>query len=201
MAAAPAPKIELHVHLEGTVRPRALLEIAARNQVALPGDDVDELAKLYTFTDFGHFIELWMMTTHVIQTEADFRQIVVSYAAEAASHGAVYIEGIFTPAERVSGGASLDEVFTGFCDGAAEAFDRHGVEVRLTPDIPRSFGLDAAMETVRYSIKYREHGIVGVGLGGQEAAYPPEPFEAAFRIAIDGGLGSVPHAGEVAGAE
>jgi aminodeoxyfutalosine deaminase len=197
---SPEPKIELHVHLEGAVRPRALLEIAARNGVALPVDNEEDLARLYAFTDFDHFIELWMMTTHAIRTEVDFREVVVSYADEAAAHGAVYIEGIFTPAERVSGGASWDEVFTGFCDGAAEATERHGVEVRLTPDIPRGFGIEAAMETVRYAIKYRDRGVVAVGLGGREAEYPPEPFAPAFRIASDGGLGSVPHAGEVAGA-
>ena len=118
---SPTPKIELHVHLEGAVRPAALLEIARAQRVELPADNVEELAGLYEFSDFDHFIELWMMTTHVIRTEADFRQVVVSYAAEAAAHGAVYIEGIFTPAERISGGASWDEVFTGFCDGAAEA--------------------------------------------------------------------------------
>jgi aminodeoxyfutalosine deaminase len=198
---SPSPKIELHVHLEGTVRPEELLEIAVRNRVELPADNVDELAGLYTFTDFNHFIELWVLTTHVIQNEIDFRQVVVSYAAEAVAHGAVYIEGIFTPAERISGGASWDEVFTGFCDGADEAREKHGVEVRLTPDIPRSFGLDAALETVRYAVKYRDRGVVGIGLGGQEAPYPPEPFEPAFRMAKDAGLGSVPHAGEVAGPE
>ena len=182
------------------MRPRALLEIARRNQVPLPADNEADLARLYAFTDFDHFIDLWIMTTHVIHTEVDFRQVVVSYAEEAASHGAVYVEGIFTPAERVSGGASWDQVFTGFCDGAVEATERHGVEVRLTPDIPRSFGLESAMQTVRYAIKYRDRGIVGVGLGGREADYPPEPFGPAFRLAKDGGLGSVPHAGEVAGA-
>ena len=140
-----------------------------------------------------------MMTTHVIRTEVDFRQVVVSYAREAAAHGAVYIEGIFTPAERVSGGASWDEVFTGFCDGADEAKEATGVEVRLTPDIPRGFPVEAALETVRYSIKYRERGIVGLGLGGRESGFPPEPFARAFRIAKDGGLGSVPHAGETEG--
>jgi aminodeoxyfutalosine deaminase len=200
MSVSTVPKIELHVHLEGAVRPRALLEIAARNRVALPVDNEDDLARLYMFTDFDHFIELWMMTTHAIQTEADFREVVVSYAEEAASHGAVYIEGIFTPAERVSGGASWDEVFTGFCDGAAEATERHGVDVRLTPDIPRGFGIEAAMETVRYAIKYRDRGVVALGLGGREAEHPPEPFEPAFLAAKDGGLGSVPHAGEAAGA-
>jgi aminodeoxyfutalosine deaminase len=195
------PKIELHVHLEGTVRAPELLRIAARNGFALPADSVEELAALYEFTDFDHFISLWVMTTHAIRTEVDFREVVVTYAAEAASYGAVYLEGIFTPAERVLGGASWDEVFTGFCDGAAEAKERHGVEVRLTPDIPRTFDLDAALETARYSVKYRDRGVVGLGLGGLEAQGPPEKYAAAFDLARDGGLGSVPHAGEAAGVE
>jgi aminodeoxyfutalosine deaminase len=194
------PKIELHVHLEGAVRAEALLEIATRNGLTLPAADVDELSELYRFRDFDHFIELWTMTTHVIRTEADFRQVVVSYAREAATHGAVYVEGIFTPAERVAGGASWDEVFSGFCDGAAEAKETTGVEIRLTPDIPRGFPVEAALETARFSVKYRDRGVVGLGLGGRETGFPPEPFAPAFRIAKDGGLGSVPHAGETEGA-
>ena len=79
-ASPPTPKIELHVHLEGAVRPAALLDIASRNGLDLPAHDVDALTELYRFRDFDHFIELWMMTTHVIRTEADFRQVVVSYA-------------------------------------------------------------------------------------------------------------------------
>lgn len=193
------PKIELHVHLEGAVRAAALLEIAQRNGLTLPAADVDELTELYRFRDFDHFIELWIMTTHVIRTEADFRQIVIAYAQEAAVHGAVYVEAIFTPAERVAGGASWDEVFSGFCDGAAAAKETTGVEVRLTPDIPRGYPLEAAVETARYSLKYRERGVVGLGLGGKETGFPPEPYAPAFRMAKEGGLGSVPHAGETEG--
>src|SRR6188472_3632476 len=98
----PYPKIELHVHLEGTVRPPTLLQVARRNGLALPADTVEGLSELYRFRDFSHFIEVWILTTRVLQTEADFRQVVVDYAAEAAAHGAVYVEGIFSPAERVA---------------------------------------------------------------------------------------------------
>lgn len=198
-AVASAPKIELHVHLEGSVRPPLLFEIARRNRYELPARDEAELAELFQFRDFDHFLALWLATTPALQTEEDFRRVVTAYAEEAAGCGAVYLEGIFTPVERVSGGASWDEVFSGFCDGAAEARERHGVEIRLTPDIPRMLGLEPAIETARYAIKYRERGIVGLGLGGPEAQFPPEPFERAFRMAKDGGLGSVPHAGEGAG--
>ncbi len=199
MQLSSVPKIELHVHLEATVRPTDLFEMASRNRYALPANSEQELAELYRFRDFEHFLELWTTTTPAIQRYGDFRQVVVAYAEEAASHGAVYVEGIFTPIERISGGASWDEVFSGFCDGAREAGELFGVEVRLTTDIPRNLGLDAALETARYAIKYRDHGIVGLGLGGPEDSFPPEPFEKAFRLAKDAGLGSVPHAGEAAG--
>ena len=196
----PFPKIELHVHLEGTVRPAALFEMAKRNGFALPATSAAELAELYRFRDFQHFLELWSLTTPAIQTERDFRQVVVGYAEEAAAHGAVYVEGIFTPVERMGNDASWDEVFSGFCDGVVEANERTGIDVRLTTDIPRFLGLDVAMETVRYAAKYRDRGVVGVGIGGPEANFPPEPFEPAFRLAKSKGLGSVPHAGEAAGA-
>jgi aminodeoxyfutalosine deaminase len=194
------PKIELHVHLEGTVRPRTLLEIARRNDYPLPVDTEEDLAALYDFRDFNHFIEIWVLTTNALRTADDFRRVVVEYAAEAASHGAVYIEGIFSPAERVRRGVAWDEIFTGYCDGADEARECHGVEVRLTPDAIRGFTLEEAVETARYAAKYRERGVLGVGLGGMEAEFPPEPYAPAFEHARGEGLASVPHAGEGAGA-
>jgi aminodeoxyfutalosine deaminase len=190
------PKIELHVHLEGTVRADTLRAIAKRNDYPLP----DDLESLYRFRDFRHFIEVWILTTNALQTEDDFRRMVVDYAEEAASHGAVYLEGIFSPAERVRRGVPYEAIFEGVCNGAQEARELHGVEVRLTPDIPRGFTLDEARATVEWSARYRERGVVGVGLGGLEAEYPPEPYEDVFANAKSLGLGSVPHAGEVVGA-
>ena len=195
------PKIELHVHLEGTVRPATLFEIARRNRYALPSDTVEGLASLYEYRDFEHFIEVWILTTNALRTAEDFRQVVVDYAAEAAAHGAVYIEGIFSPAERVARGVEWEEIFGGYCDGAQEAEELHGVRVRLTPDIYRGASDDAAREVVRHCAAYKERGVVGVGLGGLEAQYPPEPYAPVFELAKAEGLGSVPHAGEVVGPE
>jgi aminodeoxyfutalosine deaminase len=195
------PKIELHVHLEGSVRPATLLQIARRNGVDLGADSEPELATLYEFRDFPHFLQVWQLTTGALRTERDFRQVVVDYAAEAASHGAVYLEGIFTPAEPAGRGVDWAEVFAGYCDGAQEARELHGVQVALTPDIPRAYPLEAAELTVRHALAHRDRGIVGVGLGGSEGDYPPEPFGPVFARARDGGLGSVPHAGEANGPE
>jgi aminodeoxyfutalosine deaminase len=193
------PKIELHVHLEGTVRPETLLEIARRNEYALPADTVEGLAKLYDYRDFAHFIEVWILTTFALRTHEDFRQVVLEYAAEAAGHGAVYLEAIFSPAERARRGVDWDGIFSGYCDGAHEAHELHGVEVRLTPDIYRGASREEAEQVVDYSVRYRDRGVVAVGLGGLEAEYPPEPYAPVFERARAEGLGSVPHAGEVAG--
>ena len=193
------PKIELHVHLEGTITAETLLAIAKRNDYALGVRSVEELRALYRYRDFAHFIEVWVLTTNALRREADFRQAVVDYAGRAAAQGAVYIEAIFSPIERVARGVRWDEMFSGYCDGAQEAKERYGVEVRLTPDITRGAPLDDAREAVRYALKYRDRGVVGIGLGGEEARYPPEPFEPVFAEARAAGLASVPHAGEVTG--
>lgn len=193
------PKIELHVHLEGTVRPETLLEIAGRNDYALPTDTVEGLTRLYEYRDFAHFIDVWILTTNALRTPADFRQVVVDYAEEAAGHGAVYLEAIFSPAERARRGVGWDELFSGYCDGAQAAREEHGIEVRLTPDIFRGATSEEAEQVVRFSAKYRDRGVVAVGLGGLEADFPPEEYAAAFALAREEGLASVPHAGEVAG--
>jgi aminodeoxyfutalosine deaminase len=197
--AAPYPKIELHVHLEGSIQPETLLAIAKANGEALPADSVEGLRDLYRFRDFDHFIEVWILTTNCLRTADDFRRVVVDYAAEARRHGAVYLEAIFSPIERTWRGVGWDEIFSGYCDGAQEAREAHGVEVRLTPDITRSAPLDDALALVRHAARYRDRGVVAVGLGGEEALYPNEPFAPAFRAAREAGLGSVPHAGEVVG--
>ena len=190
----PFPKIELHVHLEGTVRPDTLREIAKRNDYALP----DDLESLYRYRDFVHFLEVFQLVAQSLKHYDDFREVVVAYAAEAASHGAVYLEGIFVPG--LWRDLDTDEVFSGYCDGAQEAREMHGVEIRLTPDIPRVYGIEDALTTARYAVKYRDRGVLGLGLGGPEEGYPPEPFAEAFALARAGGIASVPHAGEAAGA-
>jgi len=178
------------------VRPDTLRTIAKRNDYALPAD----LDSLYELGDLARFAEVFVLTIGALTGYDDFREIVVEYAAEAKEHGAVYLEAIFAP--RLRHALDSDEVFTGYCDGAQQARELHGVEVRLTPDIPRIYSLDEALRTARYAVKYRDRGVVGIGLGGlPEEGYPPEPYAEAFELARDGGLASVPHAGEGAGPE
>src|SRR4029077_8451470 len=157
-----------HVHLEGTVQPRTLLEIGRRNDVPMPVDTADELLERFSFEDLAHFTDIWFLVTAALQTADDFREITVDYAEEAARHGAVYIEGIFAPTVPARNGVELDELFEGYCDGVQEAGERLGVEVRLTPDLNRTSPPDEAADIVRRAIACRDRGVVGIGLGGVE---------------------------------
>lgn len=195
-----SPKIELHVHLEGAIRPATLLEIARRNEQPLPADTADDLAGIYEFTDFDHFIEVWILTTNCLRTRADFRQVALGYAEEAASHGAVYVEGIFSPCELVQRGVDWQAIFGGYTDAVDEAQERFGVTLRFTPDLYRGAPVDIAEEAARMAVRYADRGVVGLGLGGTDTL-PAEPYRKAFEIARDGGLGIVPHAGEASGPE
>ncbi len=191
------PKIELHVHLEGTLRPEMLISCAQRNGVTLPAETHDGIADLFHFTDLAHFIDVWLMVTSCLRTAEDFRRITVDYAGEAKAHGAVYIEGIFAPLQLVRRGVAWETIYEGFCDGIEEAREVHGMEMRLTPDLTRNSTPEEMDESLHYAIAYRERGIVGVGLGAFELEYPPNLYVDAFRRAREGGLRSVPHAGEL----
>jgi aminodeoxyfutalosine deaminase len=199
-AASLFPKIELHVHFEATVRPARLLEIAARNRFTLPAKSEQGLADyIRGFGTFRQFIGRWIALTPALQTPDDFRQVVVDYAGEAKSHGCVYIEGIFSPAEPVARGAAWQDVFDGYCAGAAEARERHGVEVRLDPEITRGFPKKLCQGVTDTAIAYRDRGVVALGLGGAED--DPRKYAAWFAAAREAGLGAVPHAGEQDGPE
>jgi aminodeoxyfutalosine deaminase len=167
--------IELHVHLEGTPRWESTPH----------------------FRDLAGFLRVWDAMTERVRTAQDARRIVLAYAAEAARHGAVYVEGIFACSGAVAAGRGAD-LFAGYCDGAAEAAERAGVTVRLTPDIDRAMPGTAA-EVVRLAVAHADRGVVGIGLGGDETARPAAAFDRAIRVARDGGLGFVPHAGESGG--
>ena len=191
------PKIELHVHLEGTLRPETLLAIAECNDVELPAETHEGLSELFHYTDLPHFIDVWLLVTSCLRTADDFRRITVDYAGEAVRHGAVYVEGIFAPLQLVRRGVAWETIYEGFCDGIEEARETHGLEMRLTPDLTRNATPEEMDDSLRHAIAYRDRGIVGVGLGAFELEYPPHLYEDVFRRAREGGLGSVPHAGEL----
>ena len=124
---------------------------------------------------------------------------MVDYAADLAAQGCFYAEPLFSPSEAVSRGTPWPEVFEGYCDGADEARELHGVELRFTPDITRNFPPEIGESLAEWAVRFRDRGVAGISLGGSEHRFPPAPFARAFAIAREGGLMAAPHAGETAG--
>lgn len=194
--AADTPRIELHVHLEGAVRPPVLLEIAGRNGIRLPAESPQELSRLYEFRDLYEFIAVWNRTSGCLRTPDDYRLALLRYAAEAAGHGAVYMEPIVTFVEEITDWAST---LAACCDAAAEAEERFGLAVGLTPEIYRGCDIGSAEQAAQITTRFVGRGVVGFGLAGAEGKYATAPYAPAVAMARDAGLGFVPHAGEAAG--
>jgi adenosine deaminase len=198
------PKVELHVHLEGTVQPHTLLELAQRNGISLPVSDVAELEAWYTFSDFDHFLDVFTAICKCLQTAEDFRRIAYEYGQSMARQNVRYAEVTWTPYTHVYQYSHIpwDDLLAAVNAGREQARREFGVEMRWIPDIVRCFP-DTANTVVNWltSPEAQRGGVVALGLGGPEVGFPPEMFEAAFEKAVAAGLRSNPHAGETVGPE
>jgi aminodeoxyfutalosine deaminase len=202
MPPAPYPKIELHVHLEATVAPDLLLKFARRNAASLPYQTAEEIEDFYAgATTFEQFISRWIATSRTLQEYDDFREVVLGYARRVQAQGVVYAEAIMSPTEPMLRGVPWQVIFEGYCDGAAEAGESTGVQIRLTPDATRDLPARFAITMAKWAVKYRDRGVVALSLGGTERKFATGKFRRAFAVARDGGLGAAPHAGEFAGGE
>jgi adenosine deaminase len=195
------PKVELHVHLEGSIRPATLLTLAERNGVALPADDLEGLRHFYRFVDFDHFIKVYFTVSSCLRTPDDFDLIAYQFGADMARQNIRYAEVTFTPWTNVANtGLPFDEVLAGLNEGRARAEAEFGVEYRWVLDIVRD-DPSTGQQVAEWAVGAMDRGVVGLGLGGTERGHPPEWFAAAFQTALDAGLHSVPHAGEIVGPE
>jgi adenosine deaminase len=193
------PKVELHVHLEGSIRPATLLELARRNGVPLPADDLEGLREFYRFTDFGHFLQVYFTISRCLKTPDDFSLIAYEFGADMARQRIRYAEVTFTPHTHVTNsGLPFDEILAGLNAGRATAQADFGVEFAWVLDIVRD-NPGSRLQVARWAGAAMDRGVVGFGLGGSEAKHPPEEFADAFALAREAGLHSVPHAGELAG--
>lgn len=193
------PKVELHVHLEGSIRPATLLALAERNGVILPATDVEGLRRFYHFTDFPHFIRVYFAISRCLKTPDDFDLIAYEFGADMHRQAIRYAEVTFTPFTNVTNtGLPFDEVLAGLNAGRARAQAEFGVEFAWVLDISRDVP-DSRHQVAEWAVAGMDRGVVAFGLGGPEAGHPPEWYADAFATARAAGLHSVPHAGEVAG--
>lgn len=197
------PKAEQHVHLEGTVSPETMLDLAAKNHAELPVGTIAEARRWFQFTDFAHFVEVFRGVTQTLRSGADYTRIVYELGQRMKAEGIHYAEVTVTVARPFfTLGMRGEELLNGLEEGRQLVLRDTGVQINWIFDIPRAsigWGEDQARYTVDLAILGKDNGVVALGLGGDEARYPPELFTQWFEKAADAGLYSVPHAGEMAG--
>ncbi len=196
------PKVQLHCHLEGTVRAATFRELASR--YGLDGERVTgPLEQTYAFATFREFLLTFAEVCKALRSPEDFARIATDYAADASTQGVRYAEIFISPSVWTFFHRDLD---VRACVTAMRAVfegeeERLGLEVAFICDLTRNFGVERALATARVAVELAEAGmgVVGIGLGGDEANFPPAAYLPAFQYARAHGLHVVAHAGEAAG--
>lgn len=187
------PKVHLHVHLESTVRPATLRELAVANGGTVPDGEP-------ALGGFAEFFALNELVRACLRRPDDFRRIAYEYCADEASQGTRYAEVSFTAAAHGERLGDLDMPLHSVLDGLDEGRRTYGIEVRVLLDHSRRRSVERAWRTLDLATGYASRGVVGVGLAGDET-HPGEPFDEVFAAARDRGVHVVHHAGEACGAE
>ncbi len=198
------PKVELHVHLEGSIQPETLLLLAERNYVALPYSTAEELKSWYTFTNFSHFIEIYLKISSCICTPDDIEFIAREFLRGQAAQNIRYSEVTYTPYTHFSLNKKIpfEDQFAALTRARDWAAKELRIGVGWVFDISRNVRpIEHAMTVADWAISGMNNGVVALGLGGPEVGHPAELFKAAFDHAHAHGLASAPHAGEISGAE
>lgn len=193
------PKVELHVHLEGSTSPELIFKMAHRNKIPLPVATIEEWKNLYAFRDFNHFIEIYMLTVACMLTPQDFTDMVVDFMAHQSAQNIRYSEVFLSTAlhlHRLPG----DVILRALAEGVRLGKEQYGVDVTFLPDISRQNCTEkgSQREVLEFALAARDLGIgSGLSIAGMEIGYPSELFKDVFDEARRQGLHVVAHAGEV----
>lgn len=195
-------KAELHVHLEGTISPELARKLADRNRISLPDNLITADNKSYISKDFLDFLNVFDVLASVIKSPQDYYDITFDYLRTNALEDAIYVEMMYSPdhAEKSSGIPSIEHLHA-IQQAINDTEDKYNIIGRIIIVAVRHFGVDAVTRVAKQEIKNKLPCVVGFGLGGDEASFPPKLFQKAYQIAHDGGLMCTVHAGEFAPAE
>ncbi|MFF8954518.1 adenosine deaminase [Streptomyces sp. NPDC014894] len=193
------PKAELHVHHVGSASPRIVAELAAHHPDSKVPTDPEALADYFTFTDFAHFIDVYLSVVDLIRTPEDVRLLTFEVARDMARQNIRYAELTITPFSSTRRGIDEKAFMDAIEDARKAAEAELGIVLRWCFDIPGEAGLEAAEETTRLALDLRPEGLISFGLGGPEIGVPRPQFKPYFDRAIAAGLRSAPHAGETTG--
>jgi aminodeoxyfutalosine deaminase len=192
------PKAELHVHHVGSASPAIVAELAARHPGTVPSDP-EALADYFTFTDFAHFIELYLSVVDLVRTPEDIWTLTHGIAEELARQQIRYVELTCSPVTNVRAGVPIEAFVESIEDVRVIAERDLGLTMRWIWDIPGELGLPAGVETLGYALANGPSSLIGFGLGGPEIGVPRPQFAEVYAKARAAGLHSIPHAGETTG--
>jgi adenosine deaminase len=190
------PKVELHVHLEGAIPLDALWELVQKY-----GGEVtsrQELAQRFEYKDFPHFVETWMWKNQFLREYDDFTYIAEMTARDLASQAIHYAEVFYSPPDFSQQGLQTQPITEAIRKGLERVED---IEIALVADLVRDYGPERGKITLEEVNEVKQLGVIGVGIGGVEYGFPPEPFKEVFALARQMGFHTSAHAGEAAGPE
>jgi len=189
------PVAELHLHIEGTLEPELIFELADRNGINLPYKDLEELRAQYEFTDLQSFLDLYYRNMDVLRTEADFADMTKAYLRRAAAAGVRHAEIMMDPQAHLARGVSLGTCVNGVASALAESEAEFGVSTELIAAFLRDRPAEEALDVLDRLIAM-EAPIIGIGLDSAEVGHPPSGFVEVYERARAAGLRRIAHAGE-----
>lgn len=194
-AIARLPKIELHLHIEGSLEPELMFQLAERNGIALPWDSVQAVRAAYDFSDLQSFLDLYYAGASVLLTEQDFHDLTWAYLQRCHDDRVRHTEIFFDPQTHTDRGVAFETVVGGITRALDDGRDRLGISSQLILCFLRHLSAEAAMTTLEQALPWKQR-IIAVGLDSSEKGNPPEKFQAVFDRARAEGFLTVAHAGE-----
>ena len=189
------PKIELHLHLEGSLEPELMFSLAHKNGLDLPFDSIEEVKEAYNFSNLQDFLDIYYQGANVLQTEQDFYDLTWAYLLKCAEQNVLHVEPFFDPQTHTDRGIDFSVVIGGMHRALVDAEEKLGITSQLIMCFLRHLSEEAAFETLEQSLPYKEL-ILGVGLDSSEVGHPPEKFSRVFAKAREEGFLTFAHAGE-----
>ncbi|CAH1571470.1 adenosine deaminase [Vibrio owensii] len=189
------PKVELHLHIEGSLEPELLFELAQRNNIGIPYESPQELRKAYEFEDLQSFLDIYYQGANALRTERDFYDLTWAYLERCKADNVIHTEIFFDPQTHTDRGIEFETVINGIHRAMQDGSEKLGITSQIIACFLRHLSEESAIETLQSIVKHKDK-IVGVGLDSSELGHPPEKFKRAFQQAKEAGLLTVAHAGE-----
>ena len=189
------PKVELHLHLEGSLEPELMFELARRNNIELPFESVEDIRNAYEFNNLQEFLDIYYQGANVLINEEDFYDLTWAYLEKCKQQNVYHVELFFDPQTHTDRGIKFETLINGISRALNDAEKTLGISSHLIMCFLRHLSEDDAIKTLHQAQAFK-HLITAVGLDSSENEHPPEKFSRVFKQTRDIGFLSVAHAGE-----